>query len=108
MQLPNKTIFKSENGIFTPADRIDNPGACAREYNSIMQIIMEVLIGWDFKEGKQSFFGIFGEVLGWSDTTEEQGRKTLHSHIHLFIELFDRLITMLWSTSEEVRRKANC
>ncbi len=67
---------------------------------------MEVLIGWDFKEGKQGFFGIFGEVLGWSDTTEEQGRKTLHSHILLFIALFDRLITMLWSTSEEVRRKA--
>jgi len=122
MQLPKKTIFKSENGIFTPATddenalifdsvfrsklRINNPGACAREYNSIMQIIMEALIGWDFKEGKQGFFGIFGEVLGWSDTTEEQGRKTLHSHILLFIALFDRLITMLWSTSEEVRRKA--
>ncbi len=37
---------------------------------------------------------------------KEQGRKTLHSHILLFIALFDRLITMLWSTSEEVRRKA--
>jgi hypothetical protein len=44
--------------------------------------------------------------LGWSDTSEEQGRKTLHLHILLFIALFDRLITMLWSTSEEVRRKA--
>jgi len=71
-----------------------------------MQIIMEVLIGWVFKEGKQGFFGIFGEVLGWSDTTEEQERKSLHSHILLFIVLFDRLITTLWSTSEEVRRKA--
>jgi len=59
-----------------------------------------------FKEGKQSFFGIFGDKLGWSDTTEEQERKTLHSHILLFIALFDRLISMLWSTSEEVRRKA--
>jgi len=60
-------------------------GACAREYNAIMQIIMEALIGWDFKEQKQGFFGIFGEVFGWSDTTEKQGRKTLHSHILLFI-----------------------
>jgi len=50
-----------------------------------MQIIMEALIGWDFKEQKQGFFGIFGEVFGWSDTTEKQGRKTLHSHILLFI-----------------------
>ncbi len=58
------------------------------------------------KKGNKVFFGIFGEVLGWSDTTEEQRRKTLHSHILLFIALFDKLITMLWSTSEEVRRKA--
>jgi hypothetical protein len=92
------------NSVFRSKLRIDNPGTCAREYNPIMQIIMEALIGWDFKEGKQSFFGIFGEVLGWSDTTEEQGRKTLHSHILLFIALFDRLISMLWSTSEEVRK----
>ncbi|MGQ7123504.1 hypothetical protein ACUN9Z_38170, partial [Escherichia sp. HC-CC4] len=49
---------------------------------------------------------IFGEILGWSDTTEEQGRKTLHSHILLFIASFDRLISMLWSASEEVRRRA--
>jgi hypothetical protein len=69
----NALIFDS---VFRSKLRIDNPGACAREYNPIMQIIMEVLIGWDFKEGKKSFFGIFGEVLGWSDTTEEQGRKT--------------------------------
>jgi hypothetical protein len=72
--------------------RIDNPGACAREYNSIMQIIMEALIGWDFKEKKQTSLGIFGKILGFSDTSEEQGRKTLHSHVLLFIALFDRLV----------------
>ena len=32
--------------------RIDNPGVCAREYNSIMQIIMDCLIGWDFTAKK--------------------------------------------------------
>ena len=64
----NTLIFVS---VFRSKLQIDNPGACARECNSIMQITMEALIGWDFKEGKQSFFGIFGEVLGWSDTTEE-------------------------------------
>ena len=49
----NALIFDS---VFRSKLRIDNPGACAREYNSIMQIIMEAWIGWDFKEGKQSFF----------------------------------------------------
>ena len=96
-------IFDS---LFRSKIRIDNPGACARKYNAIIQIIMEALIGWDFKEQKQVFFGIFGEVFGWSDTIEEQGRKTVHSHILLFIALFDRLISMLWSHSELARKEA--
>jgi hypothetical protein len=37
-----------------------------------MQIIMECLIGWNFKLKKQTSLGIFGKVFGWCDTTEEQ------------------------------------
>ncbi len=69
------------DSLFRAKLRIDNPGACAREYNAIMQIIMEALVGWNVAEQKQTSMGIFGEVLGWSDTTEEQGRTTLHSHL---------------------------
>jgi hypothetical protein len=68
-----------------------------------MQIIMESLIGWDFKKQEQTSTGIFGEVLGWSDTTEEQARYTLHSHVLLFIANFDALIGMLWSSSEDTK-----
>jgi hypothetical protein len=64
--------------------RIDNSGVCAREYNSIVQIIMECLVRWDFMAKKQGQPGIFGKVLGWSDTTEEQAKFTLHSHVLLF------------------------
>jgi hypothetical protein len=39
--------------LFRSKLRLDNPGACARAYNSIMQIIMECLIGWNFKLKKQ-------------------------------------------------------
>jgi hypothetical protein len=57
--------------------RLDNPGACAREYNSIMQIIIiECLIGWNLKLKKQTSLGIFGKVFGCCDTTEEQARFT--------------------------------
>jgi hypothetical protein len=38
----NTLIFDS---VFRSKLRIDNPGACGKEYNSIMQIIMEALIG---------------------------------------------------------------
>jgi hypothetical protein len=92
--------------LFRSKLRLDNPGAWAREYNSIMQIIMECLIGWNFKLKKQTSLGIFGKVFGWCDTTEEQARFTLHSHILLFIALFDALITLLWSNCEKVSEEA--
>jgi hypothetical protein len=85
--------------------RIDNPGACAREYNSIMQIIMETLIGWDFKLEKQTILGIFGEVLGLGDATEEQEKKHFILMFFFFVAGFDRLISMLWSDSEDLRKK---
>jgi hypothetical protein len=55
---------------------------------------------------KQTSLGIFGTVFGWCDTTEEQARFTLHSHILLFIALFDALITLLWSNCKKVREDA--
>ena len=57
--LPQPSMCENEcisDLLYRSKIRIDNPGACAREYNSIMQIIMESLIGWDFKLGKQSHF----------------------------------------------------
>jgi hypothetical protein len=77
--------------LFRSKLRLDNPGACAQEYNSIMQIIMVCFIGWNFKFKKQTSLGIDGKVFGWCDTTEEQARFTLHSHILLFIAMFDAL-----------------
>ena len=56
------------------------------------------------KQGMQTKKGIFGKVLAWGDAAEEQGRKTLHSHMMLFIEHFDRLVTMLWSEDPETRK----
>jgi hypothetical protein len=61
--------------------RADNPGACAREYNSIMQIIMEAWIGWDFKEGKQSFFEYL--VKYWDGVTPLKSKEEKH-YIHIF------------------------
>jgi hypothetical protein len=92
--------------LFRSKLRLDNPRACAREYNSIMQIIKEFLIGWNFKLNKQTSLGFFGKVFGWCDTTEEQARYTLYSHILLFIVMFDALVTLLWSNCEKFREEA--
>jgi hypothetical protein len=47
-------------------------------------------------------------VKYWDGVTplRSKEKKLLHLHILLLIALFDRLRSMLWSTSEEVRRKA--
>ena len=55
------------------------------------------------KRGKQTKKGIFDNVLAWGDAAEEQGRKSLHSHMIVFIEHFDRLMTMLWSNKPHKR-----
>ena len=107
--LPSFGVPESEcvsSMLFRKQIRTENPGACAREFNSLRDIIMEVLIGWDSKTGKQVRNGIFGIVEAWCDTTEEQGRFTLHSHILLFIKYFDQLMTLLWSENEETKTKA--
>jgi hypothetical protein len=78
-----------------------------REYNSIMLIIMESLIGWNFDLRKQTSLGISGKVLGWCGTTEEQARFSLHSHVLLFIAEFDALVSMLWSNCDTIREAAH-
>jgi hypothetical protein len=67
---------------------------------------MESLIGWNFDLRKQTSLGIFGKVLGWCDTTEEQARFLLHSHVLLFISEFDALVSMLWSNCDTIREAA--
>ena len=55
-------------------------GACALEYDNIIQIVVRILIGWDHatKKGNK---GLFGIPLAYADCCEEQARYTLHSHI---------------------------
>jgi hypothetical protein len=46
------------------------------------------------------------KYIEFGDTTGEQAKKTLHSHVLLFVAGFDRLISMLWSGTEHLRKKA--
>jgi hypothetical protein len=56
----NALIFDS---LFRSKIRIDDPGACAREYNAIMQIIMEALIGWVLKSRNKVFLEFLERYL---------------------------------------------
>ena len=48
------------------------PGACALEYQSIVQILIKELFGWDTNT-QTGGIGIFGELEAWAVAHEEQG-----------------------------------
>ena len=58
-------------------------GACSLEYQSIVQILIHALFGWDIKKQRSTGSGVFGELIAWAVAHEEQARKTLHGHWHL-------------------------
>ncbi len=58
--------------------RLNNPGACSLEFQSVMQILIECILQRDTKKKKSLGKGILGTVVAFSAADEEQGRKTLH------------------------------
>jgi hypothetical protein len=71
--------------LFRSKLRLDNPGACARDYNSIMQIIMECLIGWNFKLKKQTSLGIFKKGFLAGVTLLKNKQDLLYIHIFSYL-----------------------
>ena len=71
------------------------PGVCAIEYKSVMQIVIDVLIGWD-QEKHQGKSGIFENSQAYDDWCEEQARFTLHSHNSVWIENFNDARNLLF------------
>ena len=85
--------------------RMKSPGACALEFESIMQIVLECMIGWDMKErvGKK---GIFGIPIAVGNTSEEQMRFTLHAHMEIWIENFNAVRDFLFDEDAAVKTSA--
>ena len=78
--------------------RTEFPGLSAFDFESVIEIVIEKIIGWDSsshcatKKG-----GIFGIPLGFCGAVEEQVRKTLHVHILLFILGWMELLKKLYA-----------
>lgn len=67
--------------------------------------MIKVLFGWDSKSqsGKK---GIVGELVAFGDSTEEQSRKSLHSHFTLWVKDFNKIRDSLFHEHDETREKA--
>ena len=83
------------------------PGACSLEYQNVMNIVIESLFQWDIKNQKSKGPGIFGTTVAFAPADEEQGRKTLHRHIQLWIKEIDhKLRSELFATDSKIRTEA--
>ena len=84
--------------------RVKYPGSCAREFDSLLQIVVKHLLGWD--NNNDSHCGIFGKINALATGVEEQGRTTLHGHIVAWVQNYHNLQQQLFSNNKEVREKA--
>ena len=85
------------------------PGACALVYESLMQIVIECLLGWNSEEqrgGQVGGEGIFSILEAWARTDEEQGRKTLHGHWLLWVRNINEIREALHSKDLAQREAA--
>ena len=87
--------------------RSKHPGLCALNYEMLVDIIIECMIGWDDTKGQPTEQeGLFGIPEAYFLATEEQARKTLHAHFLLWLKHFSSLIKDLLSEEKKVRVNA--
>jgi hypothetical protein len=75
--------------------RFDHPGLCAEEYERIIELVIKHMFNWNEEEQKSEGMGLFAEVLAWCIATEEQGRKSLHGHILMFVKDWQKVLEVL-------------
>ncbi|MGL5936717.1 MAG: hypothetical protein ACRCZI_13975, partial [Cetobacterium sp.] len=83
------------------AVRTSYPGLCALNFEYLLDIVLDKLVGDN--PSKQGIFGIM-EAFGLA--TEEQGRKTLHAHILVFVKGWNRILRDLQSNTPRVKKRA--
>ena len=105
---PNATPEELERDFDLCVDmRRKYPGLCAFDFEQVLDIIIEDVLGWDVDKRKsQTEGGAFGRLNGWYIAVEEQGRKTLHAHMLLWVEGWTELLQRLYSNDETEQKIA--
>ena len=68
------------------------PGFAAANYEMLLNILLEEVVGWDKRNNRSTEKeGLFGMCEAICLALEEQGRKSLHGHMTLWIKHFDEL-----------------
>ena len=80
------------------AIRMKYPGLCALTFEMLLGIILERVVGDNAQQ-----VGMFGELDAYAAAIEEQGRKTLHAHIIIYIKGWNEILHMLQSNERRKR-----
>ena len=67
------------------SDRLSYPGLCAEEYIAICDVFIKDILRWDCENHASTGIGLFAITEAFTGTTEEQGRKDLHSHFMIWL-----------------------
>ena len=83
------------------ATRLKFPGLSAYNFECLLDEVLEHIVGDNIDR-----VGLFGKLEAFAVAIEEQGRKTLHAHILVFIEGWNQILLDLRSEFPTVRAKA--
>ena len=87
--------------------RIKYPGIATMNFEILLEILMFEVVGWDMKNNcRTEHDGFFGIPEAVSFAVEEQGRKTLHVHMTIWIRAYKKLQEMVFHGRGELREKA--
>jgi hypothetical protein len=76
---------------------LEFPGVTALNFEMLLRILVEEVVGWDMRKDKRMKKpGYFGICQAFSLSIEEQGRKSLHGHMTAWIEGYKELQRMLF------------
>ena len=109
---PLQTLSDDElykRGILRTKLRLKYTGLCALHFEVILQIIIEDILGWDTKNqeyNKARVHTLFGKIDGYAISIEEQGRKTLHAHILVWVSDHNTKNNNLHSENKAIKKRA--
>ena len=87
--------------------RMDFPGLSALTFELQLEILLKHVIGWDTITGTATEqAGYFGEVLALIGAVEEQARKTLHTHLTIWLRKYKGIQKKLFFGTKNEKRLA--
>lgn len=106
-------------GIQKKSLRIDYPGIAALNFENQRDAIIQHVLGWDTKKKcRTKVEGLFGKCRAFALSVEEQGRKSLHMHILIWIESIDNAFSSIFANKrkreaevflcDEINRVSSC